>query len=97
DRRNFQLRPLRLAFGRRHPLPRTKRLQAPVEKEVGLVLLRRQKADRVFGKSRRSDVALDVRDESVLVLAVADELACVLAGAHDTGPRAAWDATTGGG
>src|SRR3546814_11427764 len=45
DRRHVELRPV----GRLHRLPMAKRLQPPVEHPFGLVLLRRNEADRLLG------------------------------------------------
>src|SRR5690606_17412160 len=60
-----QVRPVRFAHGE----PVAIRLQAPLEHELGLVLLARNQPDDVFVESRRRGVGFDVRRPAVTVLA----------------------------
>ena len=60
----MHVRPGRLLHG----LPVPKRLQAPVEQELRLLFLERDRAHDVFIESRRQAVGLDVGDEAVPIL-----------------------------
>ena len=73
DRRDIELRPV----GRLHRLPVPERLQSPVEHPLGLVLLRRDEADRVFGKPLGRELLFDVGGPAVLVIGDAE---CGVAG-----------------
>src|SRR5713101_1225919 len=67
-----------------HAEPVVERLEAPLEHELGLVLLRRDEADDVFVQPARDGVRLDVGDEPVLVLPGGQVLESLCGGAHDS-------------
>src|SRR5262245_6058422 len=68
DRGVGHARPAGLAHGQPAPIG----VEPPGEHPLGLVLLRRDEADNVFGKALRGLVGFDIRDESVLVLVDVD-------------------------
>jgi len=69
DRGMTDVRPGRLTRLLLELLPMTKRPQAPVEHELRFVLLGGDQPDDVLGQPARSDVGLDVRDESPSIFA----------------------------